>query len=701
MNSTIGTISYSAGAAAFALLSVLLVMSWRGRFAGAVLVATSVVAAIWNGSLAFQAANAIAHFPLGLSFEVLRAAFWFAFLALLLDSGLHARQRTVLRWPLGLVAVYCVAMAAYGLFGGSTEPAADGFPRMSVPLIGGFIGLSLVGMALVEQLYRNAHPERRWGIKFLALGIGGMFAFDFALYSEALLFKRVSVDLWQARGLVNALVVPLVAISAGRNPTWSLELTVSRRVLFHSATLIGAGVYLLVMAAAGYYIRYFGGSWGGVLQAAFLFGALLLLMVLLFSGTMRAQLRVFLSKNFFAYRYDYRDEWLRFTSTLAGGEPGVRLHERSIQAIAELVESPGGVLFLRREQEGGYALVARLNQACDAGVESANGPLANFLRQRQWVIDLDEFDANPEHYRDLNLPEWLRSMTAAWLIVPLIVENQLLGFVVLTRSRGKFVVNWEVNDLLRTAGRQAASFLAQVEAARELLVARQFEAFNRMSAFVIHDLKNLVAQLSLIVTNAAKHRSNPEFMEDVIQTVQFSVEKMNRLLGQLRITPKAVDPPAPLELGEVVASAVADKASARPKPALEQHAPGLTVLAHRERLERIVGHLIQNAVEATPGEGRVAVRVSQENGSAVIEVEDNGRGMSEEFMRDQLFRPFGSSKPNGMGIGAYEIHQYVRELGGSVQVASEEARGSLFRVCLPLWTNASLREPNLEGRVSS
>ena len=509
-----------------------------------------------------------------------------------------------------------------------------------------------------------------------------MFACDFYLYSESLLFRRVNDDIWAARGVVDAFVVPLLAVATARNPKWSLDIFVSRRILFHSTTMLGAAVYLLVMAAAGYYIRYFGGSWGAMLQVTFLFGALLLLFVMFFSGTLRARLKVFLSKNFFSYRYDYREEWLRFTRTLSEGEPGLRLRESSIQAIAELVDSPAGALWLSQEP-GAFEQVAHWNMPSAKGSEQPDSPLSQFLEKRQWVINLEEWETQPEFYDGMEIPDWLRSVPRAWLVVPLILHERLLGFVVLARSKGKINVDWEVNDLLKTAGRQAASYLAELEAAKALLVARQFEYFNRMSAFVVHDLKNLVSQLSLLLSNVDKHKHNPAFQADMVETVAHSVEKMKRLLFQLR-GGYTLEPPAPVELHDLLRQVVDARAELKPAPRLEAGGGVASVLAHHARLERIIGHLVQNAVEATPPEGSVVVRLLRQNGSAIIEIADTGSGMSEQYTRYRLYKPFESTKSAGMGIGTYEARQYISERGGRIEVESREGQGTVFRVVLPL-----------------
>jgi putative PEP-CTERM system histidine kinase len=667
--SQFGTVSYSAAAAGFVVLFLLLLTSWRGRVLGMLLASATLVTALWAATLAYGAARAEAGTSLSPALDVLRSALWFAFLLVLL--GYSRKAVRALRIAAVAIGAVCLGLLVAALLQGATTPSTfELFSRLL---------LAVVGMVLVEQLYRNVQPQQRATIILLCLGLGAIFVCDFYLYSDALLFRRINEDIWAARGFVDALVVPLLAVATSRNPRWSVDIFVSREVVFHSAAVLGAAGYLLVMAAAGYYVRYFGGTWGTALQIVFVFAALQVLVLMLFSGTLRARLKVFLSKNFFSHRYDYREEWLRFTRVLSEGEPG-RLRERSIQAIANLVHSPAGALWLRHDT-GVFEPAALWNMPASNATEAADGEFCSFLEKRQWVLNLDDGADEPAATEPLKIPDWLRSMPRAWLVVPLILQERLLGFVVLARSLGRMSLNWEVHDLLKTAGRQAASYLGQVEAAQALLVARQFESFNRMSAFVVHDLKNLVAQLSLLLSNWEKHRHNPEFQDDMIETVSHAVDRMKRLLFQLRSY--TVEPPAPVELDALLRDAVAAKSDRTPRPRLEADSGPLSIVAHRARLERIVGHLIQNAVEATPRDGDVTVRLSRQGDAAVITVADTGCGMSEQFQRNHLFRPFESSKPSGMGIGTYEVQQYVRELGGRVEVESREGKGSVFRLILP------------------
>ncbi len=690
----IGAVSYGLAAAAFVLITALLVISWRGRATGALLVGATVISAVWASRLAYEFATDSLGSQWWNILEVLRNAAWFLFLTSLLTSAQPRDEihSPAIKWfPRGL-ALICITLLA-GAVLMPWFPQYQTELRFATDILGRII-LAIAGMALVEFVYRNARPDQRWGIKFLCLGAGGMFAYDFYLYSDAMLFKHIDAETFAARGIVNALVVPLIAVSAARNNTWSLEVAVSRRMIFHSATLLSAGVYLLLMAAAGYYIRFFGGSWGGVFQATFMFGALLLLMVMLSSGTLRARLKVFLSKHFFTYRFDYREEWLRFTRTLSEGEPGVHLRQRSIQAIAQLVESPGGALWWKQEH-GGYERAGHWNMPQALGSEAANSEFVSFLQTKEWVIDLKEYQATPEKYENLRLPDWLIAIPRASMVVPLVLHEQLLGFVVLAETHGRIPVNWEVSDLLKTAGCQAASYLAQLEAAKALLVARQFESFNRMSAFVVHDLKNLVSQLSLLLSNVQKHKHNPAFLDDMIETVENSVEKMQRLLTQLRSGSPAPGGQTVIDLEGMLSRVVAAKENHKPQPSLEVQSPGLTLRGDRERLERIVGHLLQNAIEATPGDGMVKIKLKEQQGKALIEVSDSGRGMSPVFVRETLFQPFETTKSGGMGIGAYETKEYVNELGGEIEVESELGKGSTFRIFLPLVTAGNVTNPEL------
>ena len=682
MLTSITAYSYGIAAIAFFMLTLLLLTSWRARIFGTALTVACVLTTFWAASIVYQAVRGISLPLLTDILETLRNAGWSIFLLMLLGPFQQTNSLPPFKFKLkpyvvGIVAFYCLLLLVNIYTYWKLEPP-QGETGFMTDIVGRVV-IAVVGMLLVEQLYRNTPAKGRWGIKFACFGIGGMFAYDFYLYSDAMLFRQVNMEIWTARGAVNALIVPLVAVSAARNPRWSLGISVSRRMLFHSATLLGTALYLLAMSAAGYYLRFFGGSWGAVMQVTFLFGAVALLVGILFSGIFRSWLKVFISKHFYNYNYDYREEWLGFTRTLS--EHGHGLGERTIQAIAALVESPGGALFISRES-GNYEPVAHWNISLPNESESASGSLCQFLENKQWVIDLQEYDANPAKYDAIFIPQWLRVFPKGWLIVPLILLGKLFGFMILTQPRSRIKLNWEVIDLLKIAGSQAASYLAQQESTNALIVARQFESFNRMSTFIVHDLKNLVSQLSLLLSNAEKHKDNPEFQRDMLDTLDYSVQKMKLLLHKLS-RGSSIEHPAPLFIDKLLRQALVLKSAFEPKPELEILDPEMMVVANRDRLERVIGHIIQNAVEATPKDGKVIIGISKQEAFVVVEIKDTGQGMSEEFIRERLFKPFESTKSAGMGIGMFESREYIHELGGQIEVSSRQTIGTTFRVILP------------------
>jgi putative PEP-CTERM system histidine kinase len=679
-------IGYGATAVLYALLALLLLVGWRERFQGLAWLISVTASAIWAVLAALHAMDGRVSVELVWAAEVVRNLLWTWFLLRLLQplaegNALYSRVLGYVR--LGSLVLGLLLLLVLTDIPLRADVSAPELQR-EFSLMGQLL-YAVLGMALVEQLFRNTPVEQRWGIKYLCFGLGVIFAYDFYLYTDALLFHRLDIDIWSARGAVNAMAVPMLAITAARNPDWSLPVLLSRRMVFHSTTLLGAGVYMLLMALAGYYIRLYGGEWGTVLQIAFLFGAGMLLAALLFSGQMRARAKVFLNKHFFSYRYDYREEWLRLMNLLAGERSELPLHERVIWAISEIVESPGGLLWLV-DDKANYRCVSHFNMAVgELPAIHQDHPLPRFMTQRQWIVDLDECRGAAPSQEELDIPPWLLD-DDFWLLVPLMQDQRMLGFVLLSQPRAPQALNWENRDLLKTAGMQAASYVALYQAADALADARQFEGFNRLSAFVIHDLKNLIAQLSLVAKNAAKHKHNPAFIDDAVGTIENSVDKMNRLMAQLKSADVGgFNDHKEIDLVEELRAMVDSRSSAKPKPQLELQTEHARVLAHEDRLSAVFGHVLQNALDATPADGwiKVVLRVSGEN--AIVEFRDNGVGMDEDFVKNRLFRPFDSTKGlTGMGIGAYECREVVQASGGQVVVDSGVGKGTVFRILLPL-----------------
>jgi putative PEP-CTERM system histidine kinase len=687
----VGAIGYGIAAAAFMLLAVLMLISWRGRRQGAYFMAASVITGVWALLLTGQAFGGRASMlPLYVA-EGLRNGAWLFALCSIAGSS---APRSIVLIARAAPIVALLALPAMWLL------EAHGVAVLPPELLLSRMGLatSLLGLILLEQIYRNSGEAARDSLKYLVCGIGALFAYDLFLYSQAELLRGIVADAWNARGALIAFAAPLIAIAVRREPQWSLDVFVSRQAVFYTTTFMGVGAYLLLMAAGGYYVRQFGGSWGRLGQVVFFGGALLLLVLLVGSTVLRRRARVFLSKHFYRNKYDYRLEWLRFISTLSSGhDEDVR--RTAIAAIAQIFSSPAGVLWLADEASARFVPVAawpgRLDELDRIEALPANADLPAFLARTQWIVDLKELARAPDMYGNFALPAWLSTERGFRIVSPLLQLDRLMGFVLLFDPPPPFDLTYEDRDLLKTVGRHVATQIAQQETDRKLTESRQFEACNRLTAFMMHDLKNSAAQLRLIVDNYERHKRNPEFIDDAMGTVANAVERITRLIDQLRGS-TAPERLARVDLADVAREAVRRCSVRQPRPALQRCDLAL-VQANPERLTTVIEHVIRNAQDATSAEGSVSVAVSHRGPQAQLIVSDTGQGMDAEFVRDRLFRPFDSTKGSkGMGVGAYQVREYIQRLAGTVEVQSSPGQGTRFTISMPVCEPARA-EPVVAG----
>ncbi|MGK0170883.1 MAG: putative PEP-CTERM system histidine kinase, partial [Gammaproteobacteria bacterium] len=677
MNGTVPAISYAIGAGMFALLILLMLTAWRGRLLGGLLLAACLLTMVWAVVLSLYAYSGHVPWTSVAVLEVARDAAWLFFLRgiLVRSSGPNAEHpggagtAIVLALVVSFGVLVTLASFVQG-FAIGLQPDTIATLRLLC-----FLAFAVVGLAFVEQLFRSSAREYRWQIKFLCIGLGGQFVYDFFLYAHGLLFGQLDIGLWTARGLVQALVVPFLALTAVRNPEWSVQIFVSRHVVFQSMAVLGGGVYLLAMAGVGYYIRVLGGTWGRTAQIAFFCGAIALLVVMLSSKQARSRAKVFVTKHFFRNKYDYRVTWLAFTQVLSGSESPEALQENIVRGVAGLMESPGGVIWTV-DPTGAFRRSAHWGQPLEVlNTLPATDSMVAFLRSSQWVIYVNECQSDPAEYDGLTLASWLCD-GAASAIVPLFHRSELLGFIALVPPLADRRYDWEDTDLLKTLGRQAGSYLAHLRLTEALADAKQFEAFNRLSSYVVHDLKNLVAQLSLVVKNSERHLDNPEFVRDAIGTVANASGRMRKLLDQLRKGRLEETSTRLVNVGRIVRKVIEERSAEEPAPTLGRIDDGLVVSADAERLQNILGHIVQNAQDATSATGDVTVSAYHEPGGVRIEVCDTGAGMDAEFVAQRLFKPFETTKGNaGMGIGVYETREFVNLWGGTVDVDSVPGRG--------------------------
>jgi putative PEP-CTERM system histidine kinase len=536
------------------------------------------------------------------------------------------------------------------------------------------IGISVIGLLTIENLWRNTDPQRRWHVWPLCLALGGLFAYELFLFSDAFITRgRVDPGLGLGRAIAAVFTAPLLALAMARNREWRVDIHVSRQVVFHTATLLASGCFLLAVAIVGMALRKFEGDWGLVLQLAMLFGSIVVLATVLSSGSLRRRLKFLISRNFFTHRYDYRIEWLKFIEFISDPSQADELQVRIIRALAEFVDSPAGVLWSLSRGIGYHPTAVWQLRAPREAKLSPEDPFIAGFRDGGWIQE--RTPAGDE--------AWPFASQNAWLAVPLSYRREVVGFVLLDGASPSVTLDWEAFDLLRAAGRQAASYLQEERSTKVLRDSEMLNEYSKRFAFVVHDIKNLASQLGLVVSNAKRYIDDPDFQRDMLQTVEDAVGRMNHLLSQLRAeatpqTPRLADP------DEIVASVAASLAHGAVTIETHTDAEDCVVAMEPERLRSALTHLAQNAIEASSPGDPVVISTHRRRAHIVIDIIDRGPGMDDAFVRDQLFLPFRSTKPDGYGIGAFQTREMIRMSGGDLEVISKRGSGTTMRILLPL-----------------
>jgi len=701
MNS--GFFSYASASFAYGFFTLLLIFSWHQSQQARRLTTVMLVSTLWavfSASLAYGNTALFNWYGYWL-FDSGRYAAWYFFLLKLFDptvisqsseaakqltAGLSVRQsglankknNSLVRWGVPLTVGFACLVFINDIY-------SSGSSNLSGLI--GHIFLALIAMVILEQVFRNLPVKYRWAIKYLIIGAGSIFVFDFYFYADGLLFHKLDPSLWQARGFIHCVAVPLLVISAARSKNWSLNLFVSRDIVLSSAVIISGGLYLLAMSFAGYYLREFGDGWGKVGQVTLITLALMLLITIVLSGQLRAKVRVFLGKHFYKNKYDYRIEWLKLTEELNVSLRQVDNYSVVVQSIAQIIEARAGMLWLgkgNKNQQEEYRNAASWQVPVMACVEKSDSAFIQYMTGSRFIVNIKEINKEKDEYAGLVLPAWMEKLNDPWIVVPLFDAEQLSGFIVLTQPLVERSINWEDRDLLKTAARQVSSYLKVLITSEELAQARQFEVFTRLSAYMVHDLKNIAAELELVAQNARRHSSNPDFVKDAFETVEHASLDIKHLLDQLRNRKAEVEKKIQLDLTALIREVVESRQVDNPRPVFTSEYDECIIVAESGQLRNVLAHLIENAQQATAEEGEVMVNLQQEKGMYIISIKDNGHGMDEDFIRNRLFKPFDTTKGNaGMGIGMYESRDFVQRSGGDISVQSKPGKGSIICLHLP------------------
>lgn len=596
------------------------------------------------------------------------------------DTGHYIRGQG--RTPILVASAVALVTMAFTVAADVSGPIYEPLDNAAM----GRLCLAVVGLLLLENLLTVAPSPARWAIKHMLIGFGAAFAFDLFLFSEAMLLKQIGEVTADVTPFIIAFVLPLVWISERRLRGIRSGVTVSRAVMLRTTALVASGLYLLGVAGVGFLIQRFGWTWGPALQMAGFIGALLVLAVMLASSQVRARTRWWLSRNFFRLHYDYRSEWLRFVETMAGEDAlAGRLHQRAIKATADLLDCSSGALYLRTRHSG-FRLAADL--ALSSAQQAGPPPLTLLARLTPEAPIADLTSASLT--LDPKENEWREAIGSPWVLLGLQHRRRLVGALLLASPRVHRPLSWEDRDLLQIFSAQIGSYIAEEQVTLALAEAQRFERISKNFSFIAHDLKNLVTQLSMILSQAKRHGDNPEFQQDVLSTVSDSVEKMRTMLLRLREVQSGEDPPAlqRVALGPLVTDLFQRKGALIGRLTVGEMDNDLQVMAEPTTLSAVLENLVQNALDAVGDKGQVTVSLVRQSANgeeeAVVSIEDNGGGMTQEFIEDHLFQPFVSTKETGFGLGMYQCREWLENWRGRLEMESTPGEGTTARVVLPL-----------------
>ena len=533
----------------------------------------------------------------------------------------------------------------------------------------------VIALINLEVTFVNTTRTSRWKIKFELLGAGAFLAVLILYYSEALIFRTINMQLVPTRSLLLVVAVAMMAYSRLKRGS-GVKVYVSQQMARKSAVLFAVGIYIISFGLAGEGMKYFGdGFQRAMIMAAVVLAGLGLLVILL-SETVKRKVTVFIHKNFYHNKYDYRTQWLKFTERLSSSQTSEELLCSIVSEFCDTFGMGTGALFTLNKERDTYQHIVGVSMDAADITFSVNDPAFECLAGGSWIVDLRDNTVITEDERHR---AFFKEHDACF-IIPLFMNEGVDGFIILGRPfNSNEIYRYEDYDLMRTLAKQTSSALMKLRLSDQLACSRELAAIGKVSAFVMHDLKNLVFTVSLLLENTQEHITEPAFQNDLLKSLGNTVINMRTIISRLKHLPEK----SSLQLAPVDLLQMARETAAMVNgTVLDVTGEHVIAEADREELQKVALNLMLNAVEATDGSTPVRVEVG-ENGSPFIRVKDEGCGIPAAFMKHVLFKPFTSTKKQGMGIGLYQSRQIIEAHGGRIEVVSTIDQGSEFTVWLP------------------
>jgi len=615
------------------------------------------------------------------AFQHLEALRYCVFILTLLYMLIDARRASIPIYWLTLTYTITFFLSANLILNNSNLQSLP--IGLSVWLYGKIIFCVIV-IVIAEQLLRQVDSCRI--AKFSALIIITQVSYDTLVNCNLLLHIIDNELLWQARSFINtatSLLLTLAIIITPFETHQQNKFQLSNPLILFNGSLILGGVFLIFISFFSITVQYYQLPWAELLSIVFYVLALLSIATLSCMKKFRRKVNVWISKHLFDRQYDYHQQWIALDLLLSQESSTKNSHDIALQAMIKLFNCDAGALWVKGPQFFTLCSTHKITLDHAHSIEESSNDFIKKMHQDEWIFQSPEHTSAEDKATNLLLPAWFIEHQDSWSIVPLHYQKSLIGFILLCREENSSPLTWEDLNILKLTGRQIASYLQRQHNAEKLLENRKFDLFNQVTAFAIHDIKNLVAQQKLMVKNAEKFKDSPEFIDDMIFTLANSVKKMDNLLIKLRgnNTGKMES----VDVEALIRCALKMNKQAKPTPTLSVTAEQAFVHADFDKLLMAVNHLLQNSFDATEETGTITISLSIKKEKLWIEISDTGCGMEKEFVDNILFKPFSSSKKNqGMGLGAYQVKTLINSLCGEIFVESTKNHGTTFFIYLPL-----------------
>ena len=535
----------------------------------------------------------------------------------------------------------------------------------------------VAALVVLERSFAGMSRQNRWRMKFEIIGVGSIITVQAVFYSQALMYRTLDFALNPARNIALVIGVCLFLYSRFKRG-YPEKISISDTVVYRSLILLVASFYLIFMGLVGEGLKFFGPSSNRVFILVVALFCGVGLCVVCLSDNLRRKAKVLIHKHFYQHRYDYRVKWLEMTDCLNATGDIASLCSGVLEMYCHTFALRGGALFLRQSGQSDFTPVAMYEWSSASEIIHPQGALVKFLREKRWVFNRLENLSDLAGSDDSKIIERYDIQFA----VPLFFNDQVDGFILLGKqiNAGEPII-YEDYDLMKAFASQSSAALHNLHLLDQLVDSREMAAIGKVSTFVMHDLKNIVSNLALVVDNAKDHMDDREFQQDMVETLSNSVSRMKSLIDRLKkfeVAPQLALEPC--ELKKLVEETLHDSAVS----GIEIDGDPVDLIVDRQEISRVILNLALNAFEALGEEGGAVKIKTGVNGRAFLVIQDHGCGMTEEYINTKLFKPFETTKVKGFGIGVYQSRQIVEAHGGEMQVMSKPGEGTTFTVWLPV-----------------